>query len=71
MNDLNKWVYCIASTLAIVGAVNWGLVGMFKFNLVEALLGVSSMANVVYSLVGVSGAFLAVMGLGRIARNKS
>jgi uncharacterized membrane protein YuzA (DUF378 family) len=41
--------------LVIVGALNWGLVGGFGFNLVEKLLGVGTTATrVVYILVGVS-----------------
>lgn len=47
---------CVAHLLVIVGALNWGLVGAFNFNLVETLLGAWPMVvKVVYILVGLSG----------------
>ena len=46
----------IALILVIVGALNWGLIGFFKFNLVEAIFGAMSvLSRIVYILVGVSG----------------
>ena len=50
----------IAAVLVVVGALNWGLVGAFGFNLVAALFGTSFLASLVYVLVGLSGLFLAV-----------
>lgn len=45
----------IAYILVIVGALNWGLVGLFNFDLVTAIFGdMSIMARIVYSLVGIS-----------------
>ena len=42
--------------LTIVGALNWGLVGLFSFNLVEAIFGVDTLlTNVVYTFVGLAG----------------
>ena len=55
-----KTAYWIALTLVIVGAVNWGLVGLFQFDLVAALFGpASALSRLVYSLVGLSGLALA------------
>ncbi len=49
----------IATALAVIGALNWGLVGLFKFNLVAAIFGDSSpVARVIYVLVGLSGLYL-------------
>lgn len=46
----------IALILTILGALNWGLVGLFDFNLVEALFGAGQlMANLIYSLIGLAG----------------
>ena len=43
-------------TLIIVGALNWLLVGLFNFNLVDTLFGVgSALSRIVYTLVGISG----------------
>ena len=45
---------CLAFT--IIGALNWGLVGLFDFNLVSSLFGADSMfTNLVYALVGLAG----------------
>ena len=49
-------VCLIVGLLVIVGALNWGLVGLFNYNLVQALLGdMTPAARVVYTLVGVAG----------------
>lgn len=46
----------IALALIIVGALNWGLIGLFNFDLVAAIFGdMTLLARIVYSLVGVSG----------------
>ncbi len=46
----------IALVLIIIGAINWGLVGIFNFNLVDTIFGVMSwFSRVIYILVGISG----------------
>ncbi len=46
----------IALVLIIIGAINWGLIGIFEFDLVAAIFGQMSMVSrVIYSLVGISG----------------
>lgn len=46
----------IALTFTIIGALNWGLVGLFDFDLVLAIFGDKTiMANVIYSLIGLAG----------------
>ncbi len=47
----------IATTLIIIGAINWGLVGLFDFNLVALICGgaESMLTKIVYILVGISG----------------
>lgn len=50
-----KIVNLIALILLIVGGLNWGLVGLFDFNLVDFLFGTGSiLSRIVYTLVGVS-----------------
>lgn len=56
MNDLNV-IDWISLVLMIIGALNWGLIGLFKFNLVKAVLGERLSARIVYSLVGLSGLY--------------
>ena len=51
----------LAAILVVVGAVNWGLVGLFQFDLVATIFGdMSVMSRLVYVLVGVAGAFQAI-----------
>jgi len=46
----------VALALIIIGAINWGLVGLFEFNLVETLFGTDNViTKIVYVLVGISG----------------
>ena len=52
---MNK-LYKIALVISIIGCINWGLVGIFNFNLVEYLFGDESMlTRIVYILVLLSG----------------
>lgn len=48
----------LAVGLTSIGALNWGLVGLFDFNLVNALFGKSLLSRIVYTLVGLSGVYL-------------
>lgn len=53
-----KLLNCLALTLVIVGALNWGLIGFLDFNLVDFLFGQGSIiSRLVYALVGVSGIY--------------
>ncbi len=46
----------IALVLIIIGAINWGLIGIFNFNLVEAIFGnMTVISRIIYGLVGLSG----------------
>lgn len=45
-----------ALTLTIIGAINWGLIGIFNFNLVSTLFGdMSVLSRIIYALVGIAG----------------
>lgn len=61
----------ILITIAIIGALNWGLIGFFNFNLVDAIIGggsaeeTSMASRVVYALVGLAG-LVAVFLLPRL-----
>ena len=57
-----KWLDYITLTLVIIGAVNWGLVGFFKFDLVAYLFGsLSLLSRIIYALVGLSGLYVLSM----------
>ncbi len=49
----------VALALVIIGAVNWGLIGFFQFDLVAAIFGGqnAALARIVYGLVGLSGLY--------------
>ena len=52
MNTLQK----ICLSITIIGAINWGLIGLLDFNLVESIFGADSInPRIVYSLVGLTG----------------
>ena len=54
-----KLINYIALTIAIVGALNWGLVGVLSFDLVAFIFGeMSWLSRIVYTLVGLSGIYL-------------
>jgi uncharacterized protein len=60
----------IAAVLVIVGALNWGLIALARFDLVAALFGVSfgqvTVASaIVYGLVGLAGIYLAAVLISR------
>lgn len=66
-----KAMNMVASVLVIVGGLNWGLVGIFDFNLVEALFGEGSgLSRVVYALVGLAAVYLLVMLPGKYTREE-
>jgi len=48
----------IALILVIIGALNWGLVGVMNYNLVSALFGENSkVSKAIYALVGIAGVY--------------
>ncbi|MDD6201523.1 MAG: DUF378 domain-containing protein [Lachnospiraceae bacterium] len=54
-----KTISYTALTIAIIGALNWGLIGIFGFNLVSVLFGeMTWLTRVVYILVGICGIYL-------------
>jgi len=52
----------IAVILVIVGGLNWGLVGLFKFDLVAAIFGdMSLLSRIIYDLVGLAALYMIFM----------
>lgn len=51
-----KVIDTIALIIIIIGAINWGLIGIFNFNLVDTIFGTMSViSRIIYTLVGISG----------------
>ena len=53
-----KGIDIAATALVIVSALNWGLVGVARFNLVTALLGDNVASSIVFTVVGLAGIYL-------------
>ena len=48
----------IVLTLVIIGGINWGLIGLFDYNLVDALFGTMSwFSRTIYTLVGIAAIY--------------
>ena len=55
--------------LVIIGAINWGLIGFFQFDLVAFIFGnMSWLSRIIYALVGLSGLYM-ISAYGRIRSN--
>ncbi len=55
----NKALDSTALTIAVIGAVNWGLIGFFRFDLVAFLFGdMSWLSRIIYAIVGICGLYL-------------
>jgi uncharacterized membrane protein YuzA (DUF378 family) len=58
----------IALILVIIGGLNWGLVGIFNFNLVAAIFGAMSIiARIIYILVALSALYLLIF-IGKLGK---
>jgi uncharacterized membrane protein YuzA (DUF378 family) len=62
-----RFLDTLALLLVIIGAVNWGLIGFFDFNLVAALFGdMTAFSRIIYALVGIAGLYsLSFLGRDR------
>ena len=61
----------ISLTLVIVGAINWGLIGFFQYDLVAAIFGgmQGMISRIIYVLVGAAGIYCLTM-YGRFSRSE-
>ena len=72
-----KFINILTLILVVVGGLNWGLVGLFSFDLVAAIFGAgSALVRIVYILVGLSAAWqlvplFASMGSGELAAERT
>jgi uncharacterized protein len=62
MITASKTLNIVTAALIIVGGINWGLVGLFSFNLVGSLFGgLTILSRITYVLVGLSALYQVVM----------
>lgn len=53
-----KTLDCVSYALIVIGALNWGLVGLFGFDVVAALFGsVTTASRVIYAIIGVAAVY--------------
>jgi len=65
MKKMN-WLDWVAFILVIVGALNWGLVGFFSWDLVAAIFGdMSTASRVIYDLVGLGAVYMIIASLAK------
>ena len=55
---MGKVLNGIILTIAIIGALNWGLIGFFDFNLVGFIFGTAWLSRTIYAIVGLCGIYL-------------
>ena len=67
MKYLLKWVAWI---LVVIGALNWGLIGFFDYDLVLNLLGTGMVSRVVYDLIGISAIVLIFYKVMKMKKKK-
>lgn len=54
----------IALILVLIGGLNWGLIGLFNFNLVATILGdMSLLSRIIYGVVGISTVYVAAIAM--------
>lgn len=62
----SNWLDYTLLTLVIIGAINWGLIGFFRFDLVAFIFGdMSWLSRIIYAVIGLSGLYLISL-FGRI-----
>ncbi len=53
-----KYLDITALILVIIGGINWGLIGFFQYNLVDSILGISSLiSRIIYALIGLAALY--------------
>lgn len=52
-----NYVKNIALILVIIGAINWGLIGFFKYDLVSSIFGDQWLSRIIFAVVGIAGLY--------------
>ena len=57
-----NWLDIVALILIIIGAINWGLIGFFRFDLIASLFGqLSAISRIMYAIVGIAGIYSLIL----------
>ena len=58
----SNWLDIVALILIIIGAINWGLIGFFRFDLIASLFGqLSAISRIIYAIVGIAGIYSLIL----------
>ena len=64
-----KTIDYIALILVVIGAVNWGLIGFFGFDLLRMIFGdMTAVSRIIYGVIGIAGLY-AISYFGRLSNN--
>lgn len=67
-----KALDAIALILVVIGGINWGLVGLFDYNLVDALFGTgSALSRIIYVIVGIAAIYALISFLARMSASET
>ena len=57
-----NWLDIVALILIIIGAINWGLIGFFRFDLIASLFGqLSAISRIIYAIVSIAGIYSLIL----------
>lgn len=57
-----NWLDITALILIIIGAINWGLIGFFEFDLISYFFGTySAISRIIFAIVGIAGIYSLVL----------
>ena len=57
-----NWLDIVALILIIIGAINWGLIDFFRFDLIASLFGqLSAISRIIYAIVGIAGIYSLIL----------
>jgi len=72
VKEVERLMDTLALVLVIIGALNWGLIGLFGFDLVATLFGGPNtiLSRIIYSLVGAAGLYAITFLMGNRIRQK-
>ncbi len=66
-----KIFYWIALIILIIGGINWGLVGVLDYNLVDIVFGdIKYLSMIIYTLVGISALYVAILAAKLTKKNQ-
>lgn len=66
--NTSETLYWIALILVVIGGINWGLIGLFNFNLITAIFGIGIITTIIYVLVALAAIYLIIIATARPTR---